>query len=223
MLWINLRKANDHCEAYDALCSEMFDELDARTPGLKTFKRDVGVLISSPNARVFYHLDIPLVTLWQIKGEKTMYVYPTGAPYVSDDQLEGIVLGETEEEIAYDPAFDESAEIVKMRPGVMASWPQNAPHRIDNSDCVNVSLSCEFMTLPALVRANALYTNGVLRRRYGKNPMIDKDGAAKKYAKAAFARAHKLVGNRSSYKTIVKPSFTVDLNAENAVRDLPAA
>jgi len=152
-----------------------------------------------------------------------MYVYPTGSPYVSDEQLEGIVLGETEEEIDYNPDFDAQAEIVKMTPGVMASWPQNAPHRIDNSDCVNVSLSCEFLTMPALVRANALYTNGVLRRRYGKNPNIAKDGAAKKYAKAAFARAHKLVGNRSSFKTIVEPSFTVDLDAENSVRDLSAA
>ena len=223
MLWINLRRANDHCDVYEAICEEMFGELDARTPGLKTFKRDVGVLISSPNARVFYHLDIPLVTLWQIKGEKTMYVYPTGAPFARDEQVEGVVLGETEEEIDYDPAFDADAEIYTLTPGKMASWPQTAPHRIDNGDCVNVSLSCEFMTLPALVHANALYTNGVLRRRHGRAPEIANDGRARKYAKAAYARAHKLVGSRSSFKSIVPPSFTVDLNAENAVRDLPAA
>lgn len=223
MLWVNLRRANDHVEEYEALCDEMFGEIDTRTPGVKTFKRDVGVLISSPNARVFYHLDIPLVSLWQIKGEKTMYVYPADAPYVRDDQLEGIVLGETEEEIDYTPDFDAGAEIVKMTPGTMASWPQNAPHRIDNGDCVNVSLSCEFLTMPALVRANALYTNGVLRRRYGKSPEIANDGVAKRYAKAAIARIHKLVGNRSSYQNIVEPSFTVDLNAENSVRDFSAA
>lgn len=223
MLWVNLRRANDHVEAYDELCDEMFGELDARTPGLKSFKRDMGVLISSPNARVFYHLDIPLVTLWQIQGEKTIYVYPTGSPFVRDEHLEGIVLGETEEEIPYDPAFDEKAQVIKLTPGTMVSWPQNAPHRIDNGDCVNVSLSCEFLTRPALVRANALYTNGVLRRRYGKNPNIAADGMAASYAKAAFARVHKLVGNRSSFQTIVEPSFTIDLNAENSVRDLPAA
>ncbi len=223
MLWLNLRRVNDHCSLYERLCDEMFGELDARTPGIKTFKRDVGVLISSPKARVFYHLDIPLVSLWQIKGEKTMYVYPTGAPYARDEQVEGVVLGETEEEIDYDPAFDEAAEVYKLTPGKMASWPQTAPHRIDNGDCVNVSLSCEFMTLPAIVHANALYTNGILRRRFGKAPSIENDGRARKYAKAAYARAHKLVGSRSSFKTIVKPSFTVDLNARNAVRDLPAA
>ena len=223
MLWINLRKANDHCPVYKALCDEMFGEIDARTPGVKTLKRDVGVLISSPKARVFYHLDIPLVTLWQIKGEKTAYVYPTGAPYASDQQIEGIVLEETEEEIDYDPAFDADAEVFTLTPGKMVSWPQTAPHRIDNGDCVNVSLSCEFMTLPALIHANAIYTNGVLRRRHGASPEIANDNGARKYAKAAYARMHKLVGSRSSFKTIFKPSFTVDLNAENAVRDLPAA
>ena len=214
MLWVNLRRANDHMEEYDKLCDEMFGELDSRSNGVKSFKRDVGVLISSPNARVFYHLDIPLVTLWQIKGEKTMYVYPTGAPYVRDEQLEGIVLGETEEEVDYDPAFDADAQTVKLTPGLMTSWPQNAPHRIDNGDCINVSLSCEFLTLPALVRANALYTNGVLRRRYGKNPNIAKDGKIARYTKAGLARVHKLVGNRSSFETIVEPSFMVDLDAE---------
>jgi len=222
-LWINLRKANDHLPEYEALCDEMFGELDARTPGLKTRKRDVGVLISSPNARVFYHLDIPLVTLWQIKGEKTMYVYPTGAPYARDEQIEAIVLKETEEEIDYDPAFDADAQIVQMTPGTMANWPQTAPHRIDNGDCVNVSLSCEFMTLPALIHANALYTNGVLRRRHGKSPDIASDGAATKATKAAMARALKLFNSGKSFERKVEPTFTVDLNAENSVRDLSAA
>ena len=223
LLWINLRNANHHLKDYADLCDEMFGELESNTPGLKTRKRDLGVLISSPNARVFYHLDIPLVTLWQIKGEKTLYVYPTGSPFIKDEQLEGIVLQETEEEIDYRSEFDSDAEVVKMKPGVMAAWPQNAPHRIDNGDCINVSLSCEYMTLPALVRANALYTNGVLRRRYGRNPEIGKDGVVAQYAKAALARVYKLAGNRSSFKQPIKPSFTVDLDAENAVRDLSAA
>ena len=140
-----------------------------------------------------------------------------------DEQLEGIVLGETEEEIDYDPVFDGDARVTKLTPGDMVTWPQNAPHRIDNGNCLNVSLSCEFLTIPALVKANALYTNGFLRRRFGKDPSIARDGVVSRYAKAAFARAHKLVGNRSSFQNIVKPSFIIDPNAENAVRDLSAA
>ena len=117
-LWINLRNANAHLPEYAALCDEMFAELDEANK-VKTMKRDVGFLISSPNARVFYHLDIPLVTLWQIKGEKTMYVYPTGKEFAPDDQIEAIVLRETEEEIAYSHHFDASAQKVVMTPGVV--------------------------------------------------------------------------------------------------------
>ena len=222
-LWVNLRAANTHLPEYEALCEEMFGELDARTPGLRTFRRDLGVLISSPNARVFYHVDIPMVTLWQIRGEKTAYVYPTGAPFVRDEQVEAIVLREKEEEIDYDPAFDADAEVFKLTPGLMATWPQTAPHRVDNSDCVNVSLSCEFMTWPALVHANALYANGVLRRRHGRSPEIAKHGVTEKYAKAALARGLKLVGSRSSFERKVEPSFIVDLGAERCVREMSAA
>ena len=222
-LWLNLRKANLHMPAYANLCEELFDALDARVPGLKTFKRDCGVLISSPGARVFYHLDIPMVTLWQIRGTKTFHVYPTGTPYARDEQIEAIILRETEEEIDYDTAFEAAATTYELTPGTMASWPQNAPHRIDNGPSVNVSLSCEFQTFPSLVRANALYANGILRRRFGHSPSIEHDGKAARYGKAGLARLFKLFGSGTDYERPPVLSFIVDLNAENAVRDLTAA
>ncbi len=222
-LWINLRNANAHLPDYAELCDEMFDEVDSKTPGLKTIKRDCGVLISSPKARVFYHLDIPMVMLWQIKGEKNFYLYPNGEEFASDEQIESIVLRETEEEIDYEPSFDASAKHVLMQPGMVAGWPQTAPHRIDNGDCTNVSLSCEFMTFEALVHANALYTNGAMRRWWGANPSIANDGKAGKFAKAAMARGLKLFNSRNSFEKTTGPSFVVDLDAENSVRDISAA
>ena len=190
---------------------------------VKTMKRDVGVLISSPNARVFYHLDIPMVTLWHIKGEKTMYVYPGAGRFAPDPQIEAIVLREQEEEIDYDPSNDDYTLPVVMKSGVVASWPRKAPHRLDNSDCVNVSLSCEFKTFGSLVHANALYANGAMRRSWGLNPSFERDGALAKYSKAGLARAFKLFNSRKSFKKQIKPTLVADLEAENAVRDLVAA
>lgn len=222
-LWLNLRAANDHLPEYDALCAQMFAELDSLVPGLRTLKRDCGVLISSPRARVFYHLDIPCVTLWQLRGSKTIYVYPTGEPFARDEQLEAIVLRETEEEIDYDPAFEDAHQGFVLKPGMMASWPQTAPHRIDNGDCVNISLSCEFQTLPSLLHANALYTNGVLRRRFGRSPQIANDGRASIYAKAALARIVKTLRPRPAFERIAPVTFTVDLSEETGIRDISAA
>ncbi|HPE48042.1 MAG TPA: hypothetical protein PLR76_06590 [Hyphomonas sp.] len=221
-LWLNLRAANHHLQEYADLSDEMFGEFDAAN-GVKTMKRDVGVLISSPNARVFYHLDIPIVNLWQIKGEKKVWIYPTGRAFAPDPQLEAIVLKETEEEIFYDPAFDASAVEVVLKPGMVANWPQTAPHRIDNCDCVNVSLSCEYMTFDALIHANAIYTNGAMRRWWGLDPSIENDGVATKYAKAALARGLKLFNSGKSFEKQVPLTFALDLNADNFMRENAAA
>lgn len=220
-LWLNLRAVNDHIPEYDALCDEMFGEMDSLVPGLKTLKRDCGVLISSPNARVYYHLDIPCVTLWQIRGSKKVYVWPNGEPYADDVQIEAIVLKEREEEINYDPSFESAATCYAMTPGKMLTWPQMAPHRVDNDDCVNISLSCEFLTLPSLLRANAVYTNGVLRRKLGANPSMLRDGTFATYSKAAVARVLKLAMKPPSLQDIAPPTFTVDLSEETGIREYP--
>lgn len=222
-LWLNLRAVNNHLADYDALCDEMFGELDARVPGLKTLKRDCGFLISSPHARVFYHLDVPAVTLWQLRGTKTVHVYPTGEPYARDEQIEAIVLREIEEEIDYDPAFEAGKQSFELTPGTMITWPQTAPHRVDNGECVNISLSCEYQTLETLVYANALYTNGVFRRRLGVTPRIAENGRLALYAKAALARALKTTRGPDHDKAISPVTFTVDLSRETGIRDLIAA
>lgn len=222
-LWLNLRAVNDHLPEYEALCMEMFAELDEKVPGLKTLKRDCGFLISSPKARVFYHLDVPCVTLWQLRGTKTFHVYPKGEPFARDEQIEAIVLRETEEEIDYDPAFEANRTTYELTPGKMANWPQTAPHRIDNGDSVNISLSCEFQSVPSLVYANALFTNGILRRKLGMSPSIDKDWAAALYTKAAIARLLKLVAKRRRIEEIAPTSFMVDLAEESGIRELTAA
>ena len=103
-IWLNLRHANDYLEDYAALEAEVFAEKTART-GVRTFKRDLGVLISSANAQVFYHLDVPLVSLWQIRGQKRVWVYPVAAPHVGAEQLEKIVLRETAEQMAFQPGL----------------------------------------------------------------------------------------------------------------------
>lgn len=222
-LWLNLRAVNRHLDEYHALCREMFGGLEALVPDLRTFRRDCGVLISSPKARVFYHLDIPLVTLWQLQGEKTLHVYPPSEPFVSDRQIEAIVLREKEEEIDYQPCFERHAVRYDLKPGMMVTWPQNAPHRIDNSDSLNVSLSCEFQTMASLVRANALYTNGVLRRKFGLSPTLAHSGPLGNYTRAGLARMMKALNTRKLFEKAVPVTFIVDPAEEVGFRDHFAA
>jgi hypothetical protein len=206
-IWLNLRAANAYLEDYAALSDEIFANKESHVAGLKTLKHDLGVLISSPNAQVFYHLDSALVSLWQIRGTKFVRVYEPRAPFARPEQIEAVILRETPEQIPFDPAWDDAAMAVTLEPGMMVTWPQNAPHRIVNGPMVNVSLSLEFMTPQALLRANVIYANGVMRRRFGLEPAIQKGLDPRALGKFGLARAFKAMNLQKAHQYKLPLSF----------------
>jgi hypothetical protein len=214
-IWLNLRAANRELPEYEDLKQQIFGQLESAT-GHKTLKQDVGVLISSPNIHVHYHLDIPLVCLVQMRGTKTLHLYPPEAPFAPPEQVECVALRETEEEITFQNSFDTSADAITLNPGDAITWPQNAPHRVQNADVMNVSLSCEFMTPGALLRANAIYTNGLLRRKLGWSPQLPPQNGVGVLTKAVLARGAKLV-HRPPEKGPTPTTFRIDPNTGHAV------
>jgi hypothetical protein len=206
-IWLNLRAANHYLEDYEALCGELFVDKERHIKGLKTLKHDLGVLISSPDAQVFYHLDSALVSLWQIRGIKTVRVYEPCAPFARPEQIEAVVLRESAEQMPFDPSWDEVAKVVTLEPGMMVTWPQNAPHRIVNGPMMNVSLSVEFMTPAALLRANVVYANGVLRRRFGMAPDIQKGLDPRALTKFALARGFKALKLQKAHEYKLPNTF----------------
>lgn len=209
-IWLNLRETNTYLPAYAELGREIFADKEAHVRGLRTFKRDLGMLISSANAQVFYHLDVPLVSLWQLRGQKRVWVYPVAEPYVPPAALEGVVLRETAEQFAFDPAWDAAAEVFDLTPGKMVTWKQNAPHRIENGPMLNVSLSVEFMTPAALMRANILYANGLLRRRLGAEPKVQGGFTPMGLSKIAVARGAKALNLQKPNPRVLPMTFKLD-------------
>lgn len=207
-IWLNLRAANTHLSEYEDIKKQLFSQLDDAAK-VNTMKQDVGVLISSPNIHVHYHLDIPLVCLVQVRGEKTVSLYPPKPPFATADQIEAVVLKEQEEEMEFQHSFDQDASNILMKPGDAVTWPQNAPHRVQNGDMLNVSLSCEYMTPATLLRANALYTNGVMRRSFGLKSGLPSTGGFSVLTKAILARAIKLV-RKYPDKEITPVTFEID-------------
>ncbi len=222
-IWLNLRAVNDHLPDYAALADEIFAEKEARARGLRTFKRDLGVLISSANAQVFYHLDVPLVSLWQIRGQKRVWVYPVDEPYVGAEDLERIVLRETAEQFDFNPAWDAGADVFDLTPGRMVTWRQNAPHRIENGPMLNVSLSIEFMTPAALMRANVIYANGVLRRRIGMAPAIQPGASPVALGKLVLARGAKALRLQTPHERVLPVTFRLDEGTPGALLPMGAA
>ncbi|MEM8616162.1 MAG: hypothetical protein AAGF20_04430 [Pseudomonadota bacterium] len=218
-IWLNLRRANCAIERLQPIADDIFGSL-TEASGRKLRKQDMGLLISSPKVHVHYHLDIPIVALFQIRGRKRLWLYPADEEHAPSDHIEGIVHMLKEEGLPFRESFDRDAMIVDLEPGMGLTWPQTAPHRVQNEDCVNVSLSCEYMTLPALINANAIYMNGVLRRQYGMSPKRPASMTPASFGKAAMAQAVKRLRGHTPLKSPTPITFTLDKAAENGVRAL---
>ena len=187
-VWLNLRAANIKDKEVGDLATSILSEMRSAMPSFRPIKPDLGLIISSPNARVFYHLDVAKVMLFHVRGHKRVYVYPRAEEFVRAKDLEGVVSHETEEEIPYKPDFDAGAQIIDLQPGQMVSWAQNAPHKVENANDMNVSLSFEYMTPVAIARANAVYANAWLRKTLGYNATLEPNPTVIWPAKIALAR-----------------------------------
>ncbi len=187
-LWLNLRNVHLVDLRYGALQDQAYAELRQRVPGFEPSALHMGILISSPNAKVHYHCDLPGQALWQIRGRKRVYVYPPQAPFLPPEALEQIALSGVEVNLPYEPGFDERALVMELEPGHMLHWPLNSPHRVDNHDCLNVSVTTEHWT-PSIRRSQMVtMANGVLRQHLGWRPSRDLQGPAF-WAKAALQAA----------------------------------
>jgi len=220
-MWLNLRRLPEVDDRFRDLINRMMAELSANVPGLSTYRHDLGLLISSPKVRVFYHADVPGQALWQISGRKKISVYPNEQPFLEPKDFEKVVLGMTEEEIPYEPWFDGFARSYELEPGDMIHWPLNAPHQVINGDCLNISITTSYWTKEIRNSYAVNYANGVLRQNFGLNPTSNRPGISL-YPKAALAFAWKSLQLQKAKKLERKIEFHIDPDAADGMRQIPA-
>jgi len=209
-IWLNLRAADQRDPALAEMNQRIFSELKEMIPGFRPFNTDLGLLISSPGARVFYHLDVPRVMLFHLRGHKKVWVYPRTEPFVEAHGLECVVSQKTEEDIPYRAEFDADGQCFDLQPGQMVHWAQNAPHRIDNNDDLNVSLSIEFMTPMAQLRANVILANAWLRDKAGLNSGIESKPNVGWLPKFVLARLIRILEPRHRKPKVLQPTFVLE-------------
>ncbi|MGX7709231.1 hypothetical protein [Methylobacterium sp. Gmos1] len=169
-MWLNLRNVLKVDKRYAEVADAIFAEMAERLPGFSTRHRSAGILISSPAAQVYYHADLPGQHLWQLIGHKRVYIYPNSPPFLTERHLEDIALFEVEVDMPYEPWYDEHAQVLDLAPGQMLSWPLNAPHRVENLDCLNVSMTVSFTNEEIHRLQTVNLANGLLRHRLGMPP-----------------------------------------------------
>lgn len=193
-IWANLGRIGERDSRYQAIVDQVMDQIEDAVPGLETFNRHIGILISSPNARVFYHADVPGQALMHISGEKRIWLYPGHEPYLSQQDFEKVVTNSTAEEISYDPSFENVATLYELKPGDGLFWPLNWPHRVVNGNTVNISATIEYSTKATRRHFNVNYANGMLSHAFGFKPRSQAIEGAGFWAKAIMSYALRQTG-----------------------------
>jgi hypothetical protein len=222
-IWINIHKPDITDPGYRDVLDAIFTEFEGRVPGLKTYKRSMTLLISSPKVQVYYHCDVPGQMLWQIRGTKNVYVYPNVAPFLSHADMEKIILGEAHETgMPYQPWYDEHAQCIELKAGEMLYWPLNCPHRVVNQDCLNVSVTTEHWTdeLRNVYAAN--FANGLIRRRFPNRNLSRATSGPAFWGKLALAGIYKSAGLQKGRQRKRLIDFAVDPAAPESIRDIPS-
>lgn len=213
-LWVHLQRVQEAFPAYGDLLDALFSDIERNVPGFRSYKRSMSVLISSPNMNVALHADVPGQSLWQVRGKKRAWVYPARAPYLPQPALEDIVLQQSyDTDLPYHPSYDAAAAIFDLEPGDWASWPRNAPHRVRNAGCVNVSFTMEHWTDELRAGYAVDYANGLLRRRFGVGDLSRATQGPAFWGKFALAGAHKLWRRAAPRRMALTIDFKVDPSA----------
>lgn len=221
-IWINCRKMLDHQPEHAEVIHSLLDEVEAGASHFHAEDRTANLLISSPQAWVPYHVDMPVNMLWHIRGKKRAWVYPHFEErFASSAVLEKVCSGEWSEDVPYDPSWDKYALVYDVEPGQLLTWPQLAPHRVENTEGLCVSLSTEHKNPRARRRLNVHTGNYVMRKRFGwPCKSIAVDGFAA-HAKQFFARldryAGKLFGKEKEQWTY-PITFVLDPSAPDGFR-----
>lgn len=224
-IWLNLLWAERFDTRLATLLDEMYSGLSARVPYLRGYEQPhMTLLISSPAALVYYHFDAEDNMLWHVRGEKTIWVYPRrNLELLPDGFVENVYARVRNENMPYDPSYDAQAVRFDMRPGDVASWPHNSPHRIVNGDSVNVSLSTSVITPDNKRRALTHGANRWLRQHIGLKQLSARhSGPAPSAKRFAFRVVKRLGGVKPAPGREHIAHYRVDPNADNALRKLDA-
>lgn len=166
-LWLNIINLTHNHSHYKHLIDEIYDELESKVDGFKAIYRSANLLVSSPSSQVYYHADAPLNMLWHLRGEKQVWTYPADEKFAPREWVEMIFTRESDDDLPYEAEFDQHATVHKLMPGGMLTWPQNMPHRVENVQGLNVSLTTEHYTPAAMSKRMTYLSNHYLRKWFG--------------------------------------------------------
>ena len=223
-IWFNLTHIEKYSDEYQALITGMYEHIGQQCAHLQNPKANYStLLISSPKAQVYYHLDAEPNMLWHLRGQKKIWIYPAmDTRFVPQHYLEDIYAGEIDENIPFDPAFDADAQHYTLEPGDVASWPHNGPHRIVNEN-LNVSLATSYYTPIVYKRQYVQLANRFILRNMGiKQRGMEEDGFVPSLKRFSYRAINKIKPfKRADRSAGYITDLQVDPNSALGLKKLP--
>jgi hypothetical protein len=223
-LWLNMRDVGAVDKRYRDMLDGMFEEVGAKVSGFQVRDHQESILISSPDAQVYYHFDLPGQALVQIAGRKRVYVYPSTAPFLTPQMLEDVAVFDVEVDIPYQPWYDKHARVFDIGPGQMLNWDLNAPHRVENLDAFSVSMTVSYTNERIRREQVVNLANGLLRHRFGYQPKTRNMRGPSFFAKAVLqklVRNSRWVKRERNARRLI--DFRLDAGQPGKIIDLPKA
>ena len=193
-MWVNAIHIDKYNGEYAELIRQMYVVINQNCEHITNAKSAFSALIlSSPGVQVYCHIDADANMLWHLKGRKRVWVWPArDERFTPQTYIEEIIGEERHEDIPYQRWYDEHAFSHELTPGEAISWPQHAPHRVENVD-LNVSLTTSYGSQESRRQLSVHGANHHILKPLGvKNRSMELDGFTPAVKEFSYRAMHKL-------------------------------
>jgi Cupin-like domain len=157
-------------------------------------KQEAFIFISSPNSVTPLHFDPEHNILLQLRGAKSMTVFPADdeeiSPPIAHERLHA---GEGHRNLPWDARYAARGRRFDLQAGDGIHVPLMAPHWVQNGPDVSISFSVTWRSAHSYAEAEARGMNAALRRR-GLTPSSPKPYPAKNLIKSTAFRSIRKIG-----------------------------
>ena len=188
--WVVLKRI-EQAPAYAALLHDLLAELaDIVTPRTGAMLQLEGfVFVSSPGAVTPFHFDPEHNILLQLRGTKTMTLFPGVDEAVFPDEVqEQFHLGQHHRNLPWREDFAALGQPIAIGPGEAIHVPVKTPHWVQNGPAPSISLSITWRSEWSYAEADARAFNHMLRG-FGLHPARPAAYPARNVAKSLAWRA----------------------------------
>lgn len=197
--WLVLKNVERDPE-YAALLDACLGEVEAlgHVDARQIDHREAFVFVSSPGSVTPYHIDPEWNFLLQVRGSKTITVFPPDPAILSEAELERFYSG-AHRNLSYKEEYAAKGVPFVMGPGDGVHVPVTAPHWVKNGPEVSVSFSITFQTRASERRGIVYRVNHALRQRGMNPPPVGKSGwrdGMKYYGFRVLRRLRRAIGKK---------------------------